>query len=156
MDWTISQTSSRNSLTVMQEVFSVFSVVYRPWAGQGPPTGLQSQTGGWRGRAPACGSAPPWRWCGSSRRCRRWCSTAPTRRPPPAAWWARLSRRPQWLRQSLEGTQRFSWSYVKKLIKHIFHEYDLKFSSHWSVPPWIHDWFWIFLQSKITDFLGLL
>lgn len=70
-------------------VFSVFSIVYRLWAGWGPPTGLRSKTGGWRGHFPACGSSPPWRWCGSSHRCRLRCSTAPTRRPPPAAWWHR-------------------------------------------------------------------
>lgn len=73
---------------------SVFSIVYRSWGGWGLPTGLRSQTGGWRGRFPACGSSPPWHWCGSSHRCQLRCSTEPTRRPTPGAWRGRRIRQP--------------------------------------------------------------
>lgn len=67
--------------------FSVFSTVCTSWEGWGPQIGPRSQTGGWRGPSPVCGSSPPWHWCGSSRRCRLRCSTPPTRRLPPEAWW---------------------------------------------------------------------
>lgn len=65
---------------------SVFSIGYRSRAGWGLLTGLQSQTGGWRGHFPTCGSSPPWHWCGSSHRCQLQCSTVPRQRPPPVAW----------------------------------------------------------------------
>lgn len=65
---------------------SVFSIVCMSWAGSDQRTGRRSQTGEWRGHSPACGSSPPWRWYGSNRRRRLLCSTAPTRRPPQAAW----------------------------------------------------------------------
>lgn len=93
----ISETALKSHVTIGHLVMdcwtngsiSVFSTVCMSWAGWDQRTGRRSQTGGWRGRSPACGSSPPWRWYGSNRRRRLWCSTAPTRRPPPAAWQGR-------------------------------------------------------------------